>query len=101
MVNILNVSKAMSDKNRIKILQMLSSSENNVSFIADSLNVEENLASHHLRVLSGLGFLKSNKKGREVFYKLNKTKLITLLKDLKRNPAFLEILKEALADKKE
>ncbi|MBI2414274.1 winged helix-turn-helix transcriptional regulator [candidate division WWE3 bacterium] len=97
MVNILNVSKAMSDKNRIKIMQMLSEGENNVSDVADNLNVEENLASHHLRVLSGLGFLKSNKKGREVFYKLNKAKLVTLVKDLKRNPAFLEILKEAVS----
>lgn len=98
MVNIFNVSKAVSDKNRIKILQMLSEGENNVGDVAETLNVEENLASHHLRVLSSLGFLKSNKKGREVYYKLNRSKLITLIRDLKRNPAFLEILKEAVID---
>lgn len=98
MVNIFNVSKAVSDKNRIKILQMLSEGENNVGDVAETLNVEENLASHHLRVLSSLGFLKSNKKGREVYYKLNRSKLITLIRDLKRNPAFLEILKEAVMD---
>ena len=61
------VSKAMSDKNRLKILQFLSSGQRNVSEVADRLNVEENLASHHLRVLSALGFLRNDKKGREVY----------------------------------
>lgn len=98
MANILKVSKAFSDKNRIKILQMLSDGETNVGDVAEGLNVEENLASHHLRVLASLGFLKSNKKGREVYYRLNKTKLTTLIKDLKKNPAFREILEEAIED---
>ncbi len=92
------VSKALSDKNRIKILDYLGDGQKNVSQVADRLNVEENLASHHLRVLASLGFLKNLKKGREVFYRINDTKLITLLKDLKRNPAFKEILEKALED---
>ena len=96
MANILKVSKAMSDKNRIKIMQMLAKGETNVGSVADHLNVEENLASHHLRVLSSLGFLKSNKKGREVFYKLNKTKFVSLIRDLRRNPVFKEFIDEAL-----
>ena len=66
--------------------------------MANKLSVEENLASHHLRVLAALGFLKNNKKGREVYYKLNDAKFITLLKDLKKNPAFKEILVKALED---
>ncbi len=96
MVNILKVSKAMSDKNRLKILEMLSSGETNVSTVADNLNVEENLASHHLRVLASIGFLSNQKRGREVFYSLNKTKLTRLFKDLSKNKAFKEILQEAL-----
>jgi ArsR family transcriptional regulator len=95
MANIVKVSKAMSDKNRIKILQMLSKGETNVSTVAENLNVEENLASHHLRVLASVGFLRSQKKGREVFYQLNKTRLVTLFKDLSKNPTFKEILQEA------
>lgn len=95
MANIAKVSKALSDKNRIKILQMLSDGETNVGAVAEYLNVEENLASHHLRVLAAVGFLKNNKKGREVFYRLNKTRLVTLFKDLNRNPVFKEILQEA------
>jgi len=98
MMKLEKISKALSDKNRLKILQYLSDGQKNVSSVADKLNVEENLASHHLRVLSSLGFLRSDKKGREVFYKINETRLISLLKDLKRNTVFKEILTQALKD---
>ena len=75
---------------------MLSKGETKVGQVADNLNVEENLASHHLRVLASLGFLKSSKRGREVYYRLNKTRLVTLIRDLNKNPAFREILNEAV-----
>ena len=94
------VSKAFSDKNRIKIVSFLSEGQRNVSEVADKLNVEENLASHHLRVLAALGFLKNDKKGREVFYKINDTKFIALIKDLKKNPIFKDLLLKALEDDK-
>ena len=92
------VAKAFSDKNRIKILNFLSDGQKNVGEVADELNVEENLASHHLRVLAALGFLKNIKRGRQVFYKINETKFINLLKDLKKNKAFRDILLQALQD---
>ncbi|MBI2620961.1 helix-turn-helix transcriptional regulator [candidate division WWE3 bacterium] len=96
MINPLRVSKAFSDKNRLKILEMLSRGDLKVGDVAEKLDVEENLASHHLRVLSSLGFLKNNKKGREVFYKINKQRFVALIKDLKKHQIFKEILDEAL-----
>lgn len=90
------VSKALADKNRLKIIQFLSSGQKNVSEVADRLNVEENLASHHLRVLASLGFLKNDKKGREVYYRINETRFIALLKDLNRSSVFKDILLKAL-----
>ena len=92
------VSKAFSDRNRLKIIRFLSDGPKNVSSVADKLNVEENLASHHLRVLASIGFLKNSKKGREVFYRINETKFISLIKDLKKNPTFKEILEKALEE---
>lgn len=92
------VSKAFSDKNRLKILNFLSTGQKNVGEVAEKLSVEENLASHHLRVLAALGFLKNNKKGREVYYKINDAKFISLIRDLKKNPAFNDILMKALED---
>jgi DNA-binding transcriptional ArsR family regulator len=95
---IAKVSKAFSDENRIKIVGFLSEGPKNVSQVADKLNVEENLASHHLRVLAALGFLRNDKKGREVFYRINETKFISLIKDLKRNETFKDLLLKALED---
>ena len=100
MFNYYKVSKAMSDTNRIKIMQMLSDGEMKVTDVAYTLDVEENLASHHLRVLASLGFLKSDKKGREVFYKINRQSLVRILKSLNKNPTFKDILQEAMADSK-
>ena len=77
---------------------MLSDGDRNVGEVAENLDVEENLASHHLRVLASLGFLSNNKKGREVYYRLNKKRFVTLIRDLRRNPAFREILMEALEE---
>ncbi len=91
------VSKAFSDRNRLKILQYLGDGQKNVGEVAEKLNVEENLASHHLRVLAALGFLKNDKKGREVFYKINKEKLVSLFKDLSKNPSFKEVFKEVMS----
>lgn len=90
------VAKAFSDGNRLKILTYLSDGQKNVGEVAERLNVEENLASHHLRVLASLGFLKNAKKGRQVYYRLNETKFVSLIKDLKKNPVFKEILIKAL-----
>ena len=90
------ISKAFSDRNRLKILTFLSTGPQNVSSVADKLNVEENLASHHLRVLASIGFLKNKKRGREVYYNINETKFISLIKDLRKNPLFREILERAL-----
>lgn len=95
-----NISKAMSDKNRLKILEMLSAGEQKVGVVSDKLGVEENLASHHLRVLSGLGFLKSEKRGREVYYRLNNAKIVSMLVDLQKNPVFKELLKQAVTEAK-
>jgi DNA-binding transcriptional ArsR family regulator len=92
------ISKAFSDDNRLKIIKYLSEGQKNVTQVADRLNVEENLASHHLRILAGLGFLKNEKKGREVFYKINDTKFLSLIKDLKRSPIFKQILQDALEE---
>lgn len=92
------ISKALSDKNRLQILEFLSDGQRNVSDVADRLNVEENLASHHLRVLASLGFLKNDKKGREVYYMLNESKIVALLKDLRRNSRFKSMLQESLKD---
>ncbi|MEN9388947.1 MAG: hypothetical protein RLY61_31 [Candidatus Parcubacteria bacterium] len=94
MLNYYKISKAMSDTNRIKILHMLSEGELNVTNVADNLDVEENLASHHLRVLSTLGFLKSDKKGREVFYRINKPGIARVFRGMFKSSFLKDLLTE-------
>lgn len=77
-------------------MEFLSEGQRNVTDVAENLKVEENLASHHLRVLADLGFLQNDKKGRQVFYRLNEKKFVSLIKDISKNPAFKEILEAAL-----
>jgi len=98
MVKLTKISKAFSDNNRLKILEFLSDGQKNVTQVADNLKVEENLASHHLRVLADLGFLKNNKRGRQVFYRLNDKRFVDLVKSISQNPAFKDLIKEALED---
>lgn len=93
-------TKAFSDKNRLKIIDLLFKEPLKVSQVAYKLDIEENLASHHLRNLSKNGILKSNKRGREVIYTINRTKLLNLTKQLVKKPYLKEIVKEALKSTK-
>ncbi len=94
-----NLSKAISDKNRIRIIVLLTKGPMKVTSIASKLELEENLTSHHLRVLHNLKFLKSQKKGREVLYQINRTKFSSTFKDVLRIPLFKEIVKEIIKSK--
>lgn len=89
-----NLAKAISDKNRVRIVNYLIKGPQKVSAISDKLEMEENLTSHHLRVLHTLGYLKSQKRGREVIYSINRSKFISNIKDLLRNKFFKEIIEE-------
>ncbi len=98
MVSLTKISKAFSDNNRLKILEFLSDGQRNVTEVAENLKVEENLASHHLRVLASLGFLKNQKNGRQVFYSINERRFISLVKGISKNPAFRDIIEQSLSE---
>ena len=80
------VIKGISDKNRIRTINLLLKDSWRVSDIAFELELEENLASHHLRTLQKNGLVKSVKKGREVYYSVNKTKLSSIIRQLIKKP---------------
>lgn len=89
-------TKAFSDKNRLKIIDILFKEPLKVSQVAIKMDIEENLASHHLRTLSKSGILKSNKRGREVFYSINRNKILSLTKQIIKKQYMKDIVKEAL-----
>jgi DNA-binding transcriptional ArsR family regulator len=94
-----NLSKAISDRNRIRIIVLLCKGPLKVTDIANKLELEENLTSHHLRVLHSLRFLKSQKKGREVFYQVSRTRFASVFKDILKIPLFKELIKDILKNK--
>lgn len=63
--------KAISDKNRLRILCILQKGELCVCDIWQDLKLSQNLVSHHLKILKDFALLDSRKEGTKVIYSLN------------------------------
>lgn len=72
------------EANRIKILLLLSKSyrEMCVCELEAALKLPQPTISHHLSLLEQAGLLHRSKKGKWVFYKLNPSPVIDLLRDM-------------------
>lgn len=73
------IFKALSDPNRVKIAYYLQHQELCVCDIAELLNVSVATASHHLRQLKALHITKSRKEGKNVYYSLSDHHIQTLV----------------------
>lgn len=58
----------MADANRLRIILTVIDSERSVSDIAASLSLSQPLVSHHLRLLRAARILRSERRGKQVFY---------------------------------
>ncbi len=63
--------KAISDQNRVKIMELLKNQELNVSEICRHFNMQQPSVSHHLSILKNARIITSEKRGKEVYYRLN------------------------------
>jgi len=64
------VFRALGDKTRLSILNLLNVREMCVCEIMAALNLTQPTASHHLGILENAGVVKDRKEGRWVFYKI-------------------------------
>ncbi|MCX6713817.1 MAG: metalloregulator ArsR/SmtB family transcription factor [Candidatus Vogelbacteria bacterium] len=64
--------KIIAEENRLKILCSLKAGERCVCDIWRDLDIPQNLASHHLKVLKDASLIDSRKEGLRVIYWLNK-----------------------------
>ncbi len=64
--------KLFADKNRYKIILHLMKGEECVCMLAEKLNLEQTLISHHLQTLREAGLIQDRKVGTLVHYSLNK-----------------------------
>ncbi|MCF6239218.1 MAG: metalloregulator ArsR/SmtB family transcription factor [Candidatus Marinimicrobia bacterium] len=63
--------KAISDQNRVKIMELLKDKELNVSEICQHFDMQQPSVSHHLSVLKNAGVVAQTKRGKEVYYRLD------------------------------
>ena len=76
--------KNISEENRLKILCMLKDGERCVCEIWQNLNIPQNLASHHLKVLKEYGLISSRREGLKIFYSINQTVMETHLQSINK-----------------
>ena len=63
--------RALSDPSRVRIIAALLDGEKNVSTLTEIVGISESAVSHQLRTLRQLRLVRAQKRGREVFYKLD------------------------------
>ncbi len=73
---------AIGDSNRMKILLLLSKGEMCVCELESALGLPQPTVSHHLGLLEQADLLRRNKKGRFVFYEIQNSPALDILKDL-------------------
>lgn len=67
------VFKALSDENRIHILEILRSGEKCACKLLEELNVSQPTLSHHMKILCDSGIVESCKEGKWMHYKISKS----------------------------
>ena len=79
-----DIFKALCEPNRIQIICRMSGlcRPVTVSTVAENMSVDISVVSRHLGVLRDAGILKSEKKGKEVFYTLRTKPLTAYLRTL-------------------
>lgn len=70
MRNVLSITKALADKNRLRILCALRHGELCVCQIIEMLELAPSTVSKHLAILAGAGLVESRKEGRWAYYRL-------------------------------
>ena len=65
------VFKALSDKTRIKILELLKEDDKTAGEIADYFNITKASISHHLSILKQANLVTDEREGQFIYYSLN------------------------------
>ena len=75
-----NFFKALNDKTRRDILEILIEKDLSAGEIADKFNMTKPSISHHLDILKQAGLVSSEKHGQYVYYSLNTTVIDDIIK---------------------
>lgn len=101
MLEILNITKALSDENRVRALMMLTGGELCVCQIIEMLGLAPSTVSKHMSILRQAGLVETRKEGRWIYYRLPGreslvvSEIVTWLKKhLKKEAVFLDDVKQ-------
>lgn len=78
----IDMLKAITDENRLKIIKVLNKGSLCVCDIEKELKLPQNLVSHHLSVLKEAKIVENCRCGKNNFYSLNKKTINKLIKAL-------------------
>ena len=78
LAGITDIFAALSDPTRVRMIAALADHELCVCDLAATVGQSESAVSHHLRLLRGLGLVRSRRDGRLVYYALDDTHVATL-----------------------
>lgn len=62
--------RVLADRARFSVLKTLMTGPKRVNELADALGIEQSLLSHHLKVLRDEGFVRANRNGKSVLYRV-------------------------------
>ena len=77
------IFKALSDINRLKIVQLLKEGELCACELTLALSNSQSTVSHHLSVLKNAGLIKERNEGKWSYFRLSEGAIIELLKQVK------------------
>ncbi|MFV0627165.1 MAG: ArsR/SmtB family transcription factor [Alphaproteobacteria bacterium] len=82
MIDFMNITKAISDKNRVRIVVALQNSPLCVCQLTSLLKLAPSTTSKHIKLLEQAKIIESIRKGKWVFYKIIDEKKNSLIGDL-------------------
>ena len=77
--------KALSNKTRFNIIQLLRKKPKCVTEICNELDFEQSRVSHNLKCLENCGFVEFKWNGKNKIYELNKKHIIPVLKEINKH----------------
>ncbi|RIL72854.1 transcriptional regulator [Staphylococcus devriesei] len=80
LIHVTEIFKALSDYNRLRIVEFLQYGEASVGHITHSLNLTQSNVSHQLKILKQAQIVKSSRQGKSMIYSIDDTHISNLFK---------------------
>jgi ArsR family transcriptional regulator len=67
----IRVFRAFSDKNRIRVLELLCDGEQCACILLEDMKINQSTLSHHMKILCDSGIVKGRRVGKWIYYSIN------------------------------